>query len=144
MPLVGGGGAGNTAGSTFTGSSQGLEIIGDFAYSYNQVSSDALQGPTNTLSFTTGNYTFIGHWTACGTVNKDGASSTGGIAQFYLKLNSTTVMSLKTDTAEEDQPQHITVPVIIPPFTKVEALIACTVNNANWLASNSLTGRIYV
>jgi len=143
MPLVGGGGSPNVAGGSFTGGSKSLDVIGDFAYAYNQVSSDALQSPTNTLFFTTGNYTFIGEWTACGTVNKDGVSGTGGIDQFYLKLNSSTVMSLKTDTGEEDQPQNLTVPILIPPFTKVEVLAACTVNNANWLVSNTLIGRIY-
>jgi len=120
-----------------------LNVVGNFAYAYNEIGSSALQTPTNTLAFTTGNYLFVGEWTACGTVNKDGVSSTGGIDQFYLKLNGITIMSLKTDTAEEDNPQHLVVPVIIPAYTKVEALADCTVNNANWLVSNSLTGRIY-
>ena len=93
--------------------------------------------------FTTGNYLFVGEWTVCGSVNKDGVSGTGGIDQFYLKLNGTTVMSLKTDTGEEDMPTKLTVPVIIPSYTQVQASADCTINNGNWLVSNTLIGRIY-
>jgi len=125
--------------------STGLEInvVGSFAYAYNESPSDNQQSSENTLDFTTGNYLFVGHWTVCGSVNKDGVSTTGGIDQFYLKLNGITVMSLKTDTGEEDMPTSLVVPIIIPAYTKVEVSADCTVNNANWLVSNSLTGRIY-
>jgi len=130
--------------ATFLGPQLGLTVtpIG-YAYAYNESPTSSQQSNENTLDFTTGNYLFVGQWTACGSVNKDGTSSTGGVDQFYLKLNGTTVMSLKTDTGEEDQPSNMTVPVIIPPLTKVEISIDCTVNNANWLVSNTLTGRIY-
>ena len=52
-------------------------------------------------------------------------------------------MSLKTETQEEDSPQSMVVPVIIPPFTKVECAATSGLNNDNWLVSNSITGRIY-
>lgn len=143
MALIGGGGAGNVAGSTFTGGSKALDIIGNFAYAYNEVATSLLQSPTATLSFTTGNYVFEGNWIVCGSVNKDGVSETGGVDQFYLKLNSTTVMSVKVETNQEDSPTTYTVPILIPPFTLVETLADCTVNNSNWLVSNSLIGRIY-
>ena len=137
------GGAGNPVGGSFTGPAEALEIAGDFAYAYNQVGTSELQNIGNTLDFTTGNYLFVGEWTVCGSVNKDGTSGTGGIDQFYLSLNGTTIMSLKTDTGEEDMPTKLTVPVIIPAYTQVTASADCTVNNSNWLVSNSLTGRIY-
>jgi len=130
--------------ATFLGSNKGLSVTPTgYAYAYNQSPTSSQQSLENTLDFTTGKYLFVGFWTACGAVNKDGVSSTGGIDQFYLKFNGTTVMSLKTDTAEEDNPQQMTVPIIIPPLTKVEAAADCTVNNANWMVSNTLTGRIY-
>jgi len=129
--------------ATFLGPNKGLSVVGDFAYAYNQVVSSDLQTPTNTLEFTTGKYLFVGKWIVSGTVNKDGVSETGGIDQYYLKLNGNTVMSLKTDTGEEDMPTSLVVPVIIPPLTKVEVLADCTVNNANWLVSNTLIGRVY-
>ena len=137
------GGAGNPVGGSFTGPAEALEIAGDFAYAYNETGTAQLQSITNTLDFTTGNYLFVGQWTACGNVNKDGVSSTGGIDQFYLKLNGTTVMSLRTDTGEEDMQSYTTVPIIIPAYTQVEVAANCTVNNDNWVVSNTLTGRIY-
>jgi len=140
------GGAGNPVGGSFTGPAEALEIAGDFAYAYNQIgTADVNAGPTNTLVFTTGNFLFVGHWTVCGSVNKDGDSATGGIDQFYLKLNGATIMSLRTDTQSQivESPQSLTVPVIIPAYTDVEALAVSEQNNNNWLVSNSLTGRIY-
>jgi len=125
--------------------SSGLElnVIGNFAYAYNEISTDLLQAPTNTLEFTTGNFLFVGHWTVSGSVANFGVSDTGGIDQFYLKLNGITVMSLKADTNQEDSPTTYTVPIIIPAYTSVEVLADCTVNNAAWFVSNSLTGKIY-
>ena len=136
-------GAGNPVGGSFTGPAEALEIAGDFAYAYNQVTTDLLQTPTATLTFTSGNYLFVGQWTVSGSVNDDGVSESGGVDQFYLKLNGTTIMSLKAETNQEDSPTNYTVPIIIPAYTEVECLAVCTVNNANWLVSNSLTGRIY-
>jgi len=124
-----------------------LNIIGNYAYAYNQVASNNLQSIANTLDFQTGNYLFVGKWTVCGTVNNSGVSVGGGVDQFYLKLNEVTVMSLKTDTGDssagELPPQALTVPIIIPAFTKVEVSAVCTINNAAWILSNTLTGRIF-
>jgi len=56
MPLVGGGGAGNTAGSNPTGTGGSLNYIGDHAYSFSGAVSDAGSGSaaTTCLEFTTG------------------------------------------------------------------------------------------
>ena len=142
MALVGG--AGNpTGGSNPAGVGTTLNLVGDFAYAYNEKSSSDQQSKENTLDFTTGNYLFVGEWTVCGSINKNGVNSTGGIDQFYLSLNGITVMSLKTDTGEEDMPTQLTVPVIIPAYTHVEVSADCTINNADWMISNTLTGRVY-
>ena len=141
------GGAGNPVGGSFTGPAEALEIAGDFGYAYNQVASSDVQSITNTLSFTTGNYLFVGKWTACGSVNNSGVSVGGGVDQFYLALNGSTIMSLKIDTGDssagELPPQALVVPVIIPSYTEVEISAVCTINNVAWIVSNSLTGRIY-
>jgi len=141
-------GGGNPAGgSNPTGTGQGFNTIGEFAYAYNEVASNLVQSVTNTLDFTTGNYLFVGKWTVCGSVNNVGVSVGGGVDQFYLILNNQTIMSLKTDTGDssagELPPQALTVPVIIPPYSHVEIAAVCTINNSAWLVSNSLTGRIY-
>jgi len=120
-----------------------LNIIGDFAYAYNQVPSSDLQSITNTLDFTTGNFLFVGQWTVSGAIYQNDDNPTSGIDQFYLKLNGTVVMSLRTEGNNEQSPHNYTVPVIIPAYTKVEVSAVSATNNELWMVSNTLTGRIY-
>lgn len=140
----GAGGAGNPVGGSFTGPAEALEILGNHGYAYSgQVPTDLTQALTEMISFTSGNYYFVGQWTVCGAVNKDGDSGTGGIDQFYLSFNGTTIQSLRTDTAEEDQPGLFTVPIIIPSYTIVVCEGVSSLDNGNWVISQTLTGRIY-
>jgi len=131
--------------AAFLGPNYGISVTPDgYAYAYNQIGSANLQGtPASTLDFTTGDYTFVGHWTVCGAVKYDAISGSGSVDQFYLTLNGNVVMSLRTDTDEEDSPGALTVPIIIPPLTRVEVKAACGVNDDDWLVSNTLIGRIY-
>ena len=139
----GAGGAGNPVGGSFTGPAEALEILGDHAYAYSgQFPTSDCQSLTEMISFTSGNYYFVGQWTVCGAVTGN-ASETGSIDQFYLSFNGTKIQSLKTDTGEEDQPGTFTVPIIIPSYTVVVCEGVCTLNNVNWLISQTLTGRIY-
>ena len=140
----GAGGAGNPVGGSFTGPAEALEIIGDHAYAYSgQFGTNDTQALTEMISFTSGNYYFVGQWTVCGAVNKDGNSETGGIDQFYLSFNGITIQSLKTETHEEDQPGMFTVPIIIPSYTAVVCEGVSSLDNSNWKISQTLTGRIY-
>lgn len=146
MGLDGGGGGGFLGVSdAFTGPAAALEIVGNHAYAYSgQLGTNAAFGSlTEMLSFTSGNYYFVGEWTVCGAVNKDDASDTGGIDQFYLLFNGTTIQSIKTDTGTEDQPGTFTVPILIPSFTQVVCQGVSTTNNDNWVISQTLVGRIY-
>jgi len=129
--------------ATYLGPNQGLSIVGEFAYAYNQIGSDQLQSITNTLDFVTGKYIFVGEWTVCGAMKQDEDSPTGGVDQFYLKLNGTVVQTLRTEGNEEDMPTSFTVPIILPPLTHVEISCVSATNNALWQSSNTLTGRIY-
>jgi len=139
-----GGGGILGVGDSFTGAASALEILGNHAYAYSgQVGTDGVQSLTEMLSFTSGNYYFVGEWTVCGAVNKDGDSGTGAIDQFYLSFNGTTIQSLKTDTGEEDQPGTFTVPIIIPSYTQVVCEGVSSLDNENWVISQTLTGRIY-
>jgi len=140
----GAGGAGNPVGGSFTGPAEALEILGNHGYAYSgQFPTTAVQDLTAMLSFTSGNYYFVGQWTVVGAINKDGDSGSGGIDQFYLSFNGTTIQSLKTETQEEDQPCTLTVPIIIPSYTIVVCEGVSSFNNSNWVISQSLTGRIY-
>jgi len=145
MALDGGGGGGGPVGfaNSFTGPTEALEIAGDFAYAYNQVGTELLQSITNTLDFTTGNFLFVGHLTCCGAIRQDESSPTGGIDQFYLSLNGSVLMSLRTEGNNENSPLTYTIPIIIPAYTKVEVSAVSATNNNLWEVSNTLTGRIY-
>jgi len=138
------GAGGNPTGATFTGPAEALEILGDHGYAYNSTGAEApYAGLTTMLSFTTGNYYFVGEWTVCGAVNTSASSDTGAIDQFYLSYNGTTIQTLKTDTQQEDSPTLYTVPIIIPPYTEVVCQAASSLNNNSWVISQSIIGRIY-
>ena len=53
------------------------------------------------------------------------------------------IQSLKTDTGEEDQPGTFTVPIIIPPFTRVLCEGVSSLNNDNWKIAQTIVGRVY-
>ena len=128
----------------FAGTGLGIRYIQDWAYAYSgQFETSDTQVLTEMISFTSGNYYFVGQWTVCGAVNKDGDSGTGAIDQFYLSFNGITIQSLKTETHEEDQPGMFTVPIIIPSYTAVVCEGVSSLDNSNWKISQTLTGRIY-
>ena len=140
----GAGGAGNPTGASFTGPAESLEILGDHGYAYNSTGTEApFAGMTTMLSFTSGNYYLVGEWTVCGAVNISASSDTGGIDQFYLSYNGTTIQSLKTDTQQEDSPTLYTVPIIIPPYTEVVCQAVSSLNTNSWVISQNIIGRIY-
>jgi len=142
----GAGGAGNPVGGSFTGAAEALEIIGDHAYAYSgNIPTDQASSQLTMLSFTTGNFLFVGSWTVCGTcpLSGGGVSGSGGIDQFHLHFNGAALQSLRTETTEEDMPSSDTIPIIIPPYTVVSIEGVSAKNDANWTFSTALHGRIY-
>ena len=134
----------NTA--TFLGPNKGLSIVGDHAYAYSgNIPTNEASSQIEMLSFTTGVETLVGTWTVCGTCPLSGAgvSGTGGIDQFHLHFNGSPLQSLRTETTEEDMPSSDTIPIIIPPHTKVTVEGISAKNDANWSFSTALHGRIY-
>ena len=142
----GGGGGGGIlgVGNPFTGAASALEIVGNHGYAYSgQFGTEDVQSLTEMLSFTSGNFYFVGEWTVCGSVNITGDSDTGGIDQFYLSYNAQVIQSLKTDTQHEQSPTLYTVPILIPAYTEVVCQGVSELNNNSWVISQSLIGRIY-
>ena len=140
------GGAGNPVGGSFTGPAEALEIVADHAYAYSgDIPTDQASSQINMLSFTTGNFLFVGEWTVCGTcpISGAGVSGAGGIDQFHLAFNGTTLQALRTETDQEDMPSTDTIPIIIPPYTEVTIKGISGKNDANWGFSTALHGRIY-
>ena len=136
---VGSPGSGGT-----TGVGKGLNYVGEHAFGYSgQIPTSDVQSLTTMLSFTTGDSYLVGQWTVCGAVNKDGVHVTGGIDQFYLSFNGTAIQALKTETGEEEQPGNFTVPIIIPAYTIVVCQGVSSLNNADWVISQNIIGRVY-
>jgi hypothetical protein len=122
-----------------------LNVIGNYAYAYSgNITTDQASSELTMISFTTGNFLFVGTWTVCGTVpNKGGGvSGSGGLDQFHLSLNGITVQGLRTETNEEDMPSSDTIPIIIPPFTEVIITAISAKNDASWSFSTALHGSV--
>ena len=67
-------GGGNPTGGSFTGPAEALEIAGDFAYAYSGSFGASTTAATR-LSFTTGNYLFVGEIRLCGMIDETTAAN---------------------------------------------------------------------
>ena len=77
----------------FTGPAEALEIAGDFAYAYSG-SFPASTTPATRLSFTTGNFLFVGNIRLAGMIDETTASN-GRIATMTVKMNDSKIYFLK-------------------------------------------------
>ena len=139
MALVGGGGAGYTAGST-AGVGTSLNYIGDHVYAYNNYT--AQTSSVAFLNFSTGSEYIVGELTMGPLVNltdtTDGKRSTASI-----KLNGSIVGTMSIDAAAADQQMVAIMPIVIPPFTHVEFVIKGQVDSSTYTGTAGLTGRLY-
>ena len=130
------GGAGNPVGGSFTGPAEALEVIGDHAYAYSGVISDAASGaPSSTmLKFTSGNFYFVGYL--------DFTDDHVANDNIYLAatMNGTTVINIVYKSAAAGTDNVNPYNLVIPPYTEVEILFGASsnVDGTAWL-----TGRIY-
>ena len=117
MALLGGGvgGAGNPVGGSFTGPAQQLEITESFAYAYSGAV-EVSNSDTDLLSFTTGNFTFVGRIYT-------GYCSQSNIVDdmsFGVFLNGALISARYTDTSKEGNTHNMIYhTIIIPPYTEV-------------------------
>jgi len=142
MALVGGGGAGNTAGSGGTaGTGKGLNYVGDhaFAYSGNVLTAGSL-AYTNLLSFETGNHYIVGKLVSYGATDKANPSQ-GAHSLTQIEVNGESVALIKLESGTEDMPAVATVPLMIPPNAKI--VISLSAESADWYSSVSFVGRVY-
>ena len=141
MALIGGGGAGNVAGSSNpSGTSSGLHYIGDFVYA-NSGAIAAAETATTQLEFSTGaNRLVLAEIAFNGSVSQSD-EETGNSCIFLLSLNSEVISMVKVDTLQEDMPANFILPVLIPPQSnvKITALSSNTVGET----SVNIVGRHY-
>ena len=140
MPLIGGGGAGNTAGGNPSGTGTSLNYIGNHVYGYS--GAIALDGTTNDntyMLFTTGPQYIVG------TVQFNNLDEGAGTDDMVCKIffDNQIVQSYSVGSSNIYTSPDNTIPVLIPPFTTVKITIkdltqASTIENIV-----SLVGRVY-
>ena len=134
MPLVGGGGAPNVAGSNPAGIGTSINYIGNHAYAYSGVIASSGTA-TAYLQFTTGNGYIVAEiqpvYVGQGTNN----------IQYIVKLDGQIINSTEV-TSSRDYTPFDTMKIIIPAYTKVEVLVD-NVSGGTEDAAVVLTGEVY-
>ena len=137
----GAGGAGNPVGGSFTGPAEALEILGDHAYAYSGRHGSQTSNVTH-LEFTTGNFLFVGELCFMGTTKMGGLTG-GDISDCQVSFNDLPLFVLKVDTATENMPTELVVPILIPPYTQVLVEVISSGSTADFDTSVNIIGRIY-
>ena len=140
MALVGGGGAGNVAGSNPAGIGNTLNYIGDHVYGYSgAVALDNTQNENTYMEFTTGN-TYI-----VGTVqvnNLDEGAATDDML-YKVYFDEQVVQSYRVGSANVYTSPDNTIPILIPPYTAVK-ITAKDLTQASTISNIvSIVGRAY-
>ena len=143
MAILGGGPGGPVGQSnSFTGPSQSLDIIGDFAYAFTGTFSASTTTQT-ALEFQTGNFLFVGTFTYNGPVQEDSSGVGINSSSATIYLNDAIISILKVQTAAEEGPAQGFQELIIPPYTNVKVTFDSDDTVADRVSTGSLTGRLY-
>ena len=135
MPLVGGGGAGNTAGSNPAGTSSNINYVRDFVYAYSgAMTVDDTE--STMLEFTTGSELIVAEFNFTA-MERTGDQLFGTIYVDGQKI-ATSWSGLSTNNNEPSYP----ITVIIPPFTHIKAT-GDNITAAGRLFAVTMTGRMY-
>ena len=126
-------GAGNPVGGSFTGPAEALEVIGNHAYGYSGIIT-ATGGADVLLSFTSGNYYFVGNWVPIY------ATDAGDNAIYKINMNGATIWVVNATASTTASFGNAGNDVVIPPYTEME--FTGEVGN-NREIGMILTGRIY-
>ena len=122
--------------NSFTGPAEALEILENHAYAVSGsfVSAGGDSADTTYLSFTSGNYYFVG------TISVYEKNSGGSAARYMdTSFNGVNIMDIKSD-GNPDWLNNFPIPIIIPAYTEVE--VKCGINGGE-IFSVVLVGRVY-
>jgi len=116
MALVGGGGAGNVAGSNPSGTGSSITYVGDYAYAHSGVVS-VTDASTALVDFTTGNEIIDS------IVQFYYGELSGDNMRYSVKMNGETIISYEvSEAASAAQYPDPQIYLIIPPYTHVQLL----------------------
>ena len=138
MALVGGGGAGNTAGSNPSGIGSGINYLGDHVYANSGVV-EVGQAETSLLDFFTSSNSYIlAHFQiACDNQVSDNY-------EFHIKLDGQEVWTQRlTETVQDPFGTNYPIEMIIPGQTRVELTLSNVSQDVahGWVAV--MRGRVY-
>ena len=141
MALLGGGGAGNPTGGSFTGLSESLDYIGDRVLGVGSTISDASQNFDTILDFKTPESSYIVAEVTCFGPVEPSNPATGAPSNFKISMNDSIIAYLNIDTSAEDQPSLETAPLVIPAGSQVK--IEANAASSGWTMYGWITGRVY-
>jgi hypothetical protein len=141
MPLVGGGGAGNTAGSNPSGTGTSLNYIGNHCHAESGTIA-AVASEQTVLNFTTGPEYIVATLTMAAPIRMD-VPGDGRGRNYQLDYNGQTVGLYMVEAISEDMPSNTEVRILIPPFTSVVLTCYDTSTSATHLGTANITGRVY-
>jgi len=137
MALIGGGGAGNVAGSNPSGTSKALNYVGNHAYGYSGSVDNNGSAPGVLLEFVTGNEYVLGiadlvYFTESGTAD----------AAYVIKLNDQPIygLTLNGNINDSNRPE---VDVLIPPYSKLTVTGQRISGSGTIALGVMITGRVY-
>ena len=136
MPLVGGGGSPNVAGSNPSGTGQGLNYIGDHAYAYSGSHSATAAGHTTMLEFSTGASYVMGNFTFGNT-----SASTDHI-EFEISVDDQIVMACIGDAIGESFPLN-SFKLLLPAYSTIKVTTINASGGADRTVFASISGRVY-
>jgi len=140
MAIISGPGTASVSGASFTGPAETLELMADHCFCYpGEFTADTTQ--TSRMLFTTGNYYAVGTVRLAG-YSDMGSPGSGAIASARIKLNGATVLNMRAGITNES-PFWDKAELIIPPYTKVEAITDASTTSASLDGTITFTGRIY-
>ena len=121
----------------------GIRYIGDRCYAFSGTFGAA--NTTQTLfNFTTGSGYIVATLTMTAPIRFTTGNITAGVTRgFQLDFNSQTVGLYKAESNEEDMPTYIEVQILIPPFTAVVLTCIDHTNDATYVGTANITGRVY-
>ena len=141
MPLVGGGGSPNVAGSNPAGTGTSLNYVGNLCYAYSGPFADS-QTPQTVLNFTTGSELIMGMLQFNAFVQEDNPAN-GSRGTCTIEMDGQVIAILKADGLEDDTPNVATQELIIPPFTRFTAKIDSSGTTSTHKATTLFTGELH-
>ena len=141
MALVGGGGAGNVAGSNPAGIGTSLNYIGDHITATSGAIASSTTAST-ALEFSTGSDYIVALIQFAGYTTPDDAS-TGARGLCSISINSEKVADLLTDYDAGNMMETSNLKLLLSPYSNIKIETVSADNSGNFSAYVVLTGRVY-